>query len=965
MTNQVLQNRYQIIHRLSDKGGFGITYIAKDLQTNFNCVVKELRLQHSNHEKAKELFEREAKVLQLLGSHQQIPTFIDYFHINQQFYLVQELIEGISLSDELKQRNTLTENDVIQLLNNILDPLVFVHQNQIIHRDLKPDNLIRRTKDQKIVLIDFGAVKQIVTQMGYTPPTQIYTPGYAATEQINGNPQFSSDIYALGIIAIQALTGISPATSNQNLSDVWRSQFKSKINPKFANIIEKMIDDNWQKRYQNASEVLQLLKSLTSANTNNNQPIQCPACLTNNPGNVSHCSACGYPLQTSPTPTPTSAYHLSANTLLKQGTYKIEKILGEGGFGITYQGIYTPNNAPVAIKELWPEKSARQGNAIMWAASITPQERQQQIHKFRLEASNQQKCSHPNIPKIYECFEENNTVYIVMEFITGKSLYQILQKEGILSEARVKKYFLQVAEALKLIHQNNFLHRDIKPDNIIINQQDQAVLIDFGATKEFIAGQTREMSQTLTKGYAPLEQYSYKSKRFPATDIYALCASMYELLTGELPAEAVLRVPTDSLISPRQINPQISQLMEKIILKGMKMNVVERFQTAEELIEAFDPTILHNKAKNLVKNNQLLEAIKIYEQCLINDPNNGQINLELAIVKLHTNNNQAEINAQKAVQLLGNNATAYGILGLIKCRQQNWTEAVNYLQKAVSLAPQEVWIKANLAWALGKINQWQQAENTVNQTLQIDHNCIFALGVKSWISVNQQNWQFAVGSATKAILLSQQNPNYYHQEIQKWVYPHLILALDLVPKTNPNTQTIANKRLDEFLSQFPNHSFALGFKGWQEAKLGLYNDAISYCNQALNQPDFPLWVLINTGIIQEYLNDFQSAIQTYSRNSSQTAFTLFRLGTLTAKMGQWQQAKSYLEEAIKLKPDYAEAYHNLGWVLLNIRTPDGSIENFRQLLAVYQQAIDFYTQQNKLNFAQNIQQSFKSAGVSL
>ena len=137
-----------------------------------------------------------------------------------------------------------------------------------------------------------------------------------------------------------------------------------------------------------------------------------------------------------------------------------------------------------------------------------------------------------------------------MTFIKGKPLSKILELEGPLPPNRVKRYFLQVADALKAVHSVNLLHRDIKPANIIIDQQDRAILIDFGATREFVAGKTREMSVTLTPGYAPLEQYSYRSKRWPSTDLYALCASMYELLTGELPSPATERFGAETLIRP-------------------------------------------------------------------------------------------------------------------------------------------------------------------------------------------------------------------------------------------------------------------------------------------------------------------------------------------------------------------------------------------------------------------------------
>lgn len=307
--------------------------------------------------------------------------------------------------------------------------------------------------------------------------------------------------------------------------------------------------------------------------------ITCPYCATENPQNALACLSCGTPFSLQ-----TSGYYLSSGSFLQQGKYKIETFIGEGGFGITYRGIDLVNSRTVAIKENWPEKASRQGTTVVWPHTVTPKVKDWQLKKVATEAQYLSQCQHPNIVRVYDFFEENSTAYVVMDFITGKPLSKILEEEGPLPVNRVKRYLLQLAEALKIIHSANLLHRDIKPENILIDRQDKAILIDFGATKEFIAGQTRQMSVTLTRGYAPLEQYSYKSKRWPATDIYALCASMYELLTGQLPPEATERIQSDSLAPPGQLISGIDPVLDQVIVTGMKMRVQERWQTAEEII---------------------------------------------------------------------------------------------------------------------------------------------------------------------------------------------------------------------------------------------------------------------------------------------------------------------------------------------------------------------------------------------
>ncbi|NEO14309.1 MULTISPECIES: serine/threonine-protein kinase [unclassified Moorena] len=696
--------------------------------------------------------------------------------------------------------------------------------------------------------------------------------------------------------------------------------------------------------------------------------ITCIVCGHINTGSNNYCTSCGAALEFEDTVS-SSAYHLPAGTLLRQSHYRIEKVLGEGGFGITYQGIYLPNSAKVAIKELWPEKAARIGKTITWPPSIAPIDRQRQLHKFQLEASYLQKCPHPNIAQVYDWFEENNTAYLVMEFISGKSLYKILQQEGVLSEEKLKGYFIQVAEALKVVHSNQLLHRDIKPDNILIDHQDRAVLIDFGATKEFMAGQTREMSVTLSPGYAPLEQYSYRSKRWPATDIYALCASMYELLTGQLPAQATERAGSETLIPPRQLAAQITPQTEQVILTGMRMKVEERFQTAEELIDALKGKFVspsQRKAWGLVKQGKLAEAVQAYQQCLTNQPNHGEAAVELALVQIHLNDAQAEVAAQTAIQLQPNDGRSYGVLGLVNCRKSNWSTAVKQLQKAADLAPQEVWIQANLAWAWGKLGNWQQAESAVSKALQIDSNCTFALGLQAWIYVNQQQWKRAIRTATQALFKSKQAQSRESQQLQQWIYPYLIIALEKAVVTRQSRDV--ERRIIEFTTQVPDSAVAWGLKGWKQAVQGLWPEALANFEQASQKADVPSWVSLNQGITQEHLQNSQGAIQTYQayiQKFPSDAFALFRLGTLLGKVGQWAQARSYLEKAVQLKPDYAEAYHNLGWVLLNIRTVDGQVENFRPLLSAYRQASEFYLQQYQSELAGAIRQAFHIAGVEL
>ncbi|MBP0020062.1 MAG: protein kinase [Cyanobacteria bacterium SBLK] len=277
---------------------------------------------------------------------------------------------------------------------------------------------------------------------------------------------------------------------------------------------------------------------------------------------------------------------LPPGTRLKQQRYEIETTLGQGGFGITYRGIDRLHSLRVAIKENWPDSAVRQGTTVIWMRE-NEEKKQEQLQKFKNEAKYLSKCIHPNIVRVYDWFEENDTAYTVMSFIQGKSLWDLFLENGRFPIDRWLRYLLQVAAALQVIHGKNLLHRDIKPENILIDSRDRAILIDFGAMREYQARKTGKMTAILTPAYAPIEQYSTTGKHDPAIDIYALCASMYHLLTGYPPAEAPDRISSDRLIPPSQL-VNVDSRLEKILLIGMARDRESRFQSAGKLMECLN-----------------------------------------------------------------------------------------------------------------------------------------------------------------------------------------------------------------------------------------------------------------------------------------------------------------------------------------------------------------------------------------
>jgi len=265
---KIVCTNYKLIQCLGN-GGFGKTYLAENLQyPNSQYAVKHLTFSntHEHFPKAMELFQREANSLKNLN-HPQIPKFFDFLQEDQELYLVQEYIEGDTLSKELNGGTKFEQNEVIKLLIELLEILDFLHSKKIIHRDINPNNIIRR-KEGDFVLIDFGLVKEFVAKT--TPQssrTQFCTFGYAPEEQKSGNARFNSDIYALGITAIVALTGLQPfdIRIEQSGEDFWKD--KAEVSDQMKRVLSKMVRHNYENRYQSVQEVKKDLNTLLGSSS--------------------------------------------------------------------------------------------------------------------------------------------------------------------------------------------------------------------------------------------------------------------------------------------------------------------------------------------------------------------------------------------------------------------------------------------------------------------------------------------------------------------------------------------------------------------------------------------------------------------------------------------------------------------------------------------------------------------------
>ena len=259
----IVRQRYKITQHIGE-GGFGDTYLAIDLDFpgQRQCIVKHLSPHNPSPEIlaiAQRLFKTEAKCLSRLGEHNQIPRLYSYFEEDGQFYLVQEFIQGHNLTQEFQPGEKWTEAETVKFLLELLEILTVVHKQNTIHRDLKPDNIMRRDSDGKLVLIDFGAVKEVVTvdKKGQTNSTvAIGTSSYMPPEQAKGKPGKYSDIYAVGMLGIQALTGLKSKElpeDSESLQQLWQD-LDIKVSSNLKSALNNMVSYQYKERYQDAVE---------------------------------------------------------------------------------------------------------------------------------------------------------------------------------------------------------------------------------------------------------------------------------------------------------------------------------------------------------------------------------------------------------------------------------------------------------------------------------------------------------------------------------------------------------------------------------------------------------------------------------------------------------------------------------------------------------------------------------------
>lgn len=307
---------------------------------------------------------------------------------------------------------------------------------------------------------------------------------------------------------------------------------------------------------------------------------------------------------------PSASFHQLPPQTILNGKYLVGRVLGEGGFGITYLGWDLNLDMKVAIKEFYP--SGFVTREVTTTATVTPfsgdkgEAYLNGLDKFVGEAKSLAKFYNlPGIVSVKDFFKENGTAYIVMEYVEGITLKQYLQKEGgRLPVNKVLEWVKPLIASLSHMHAEGIIHRDISPDNLMITPRGDIKLLDFGAARDISTDGAKSLSVLLKPGYAPEEQYRTRGSQGPWTDVYALCATIYKAITGETPPESMERMHEDTLMPPTQLGIEINGARETALLKGLAIHQKNRYQNMDELYKAliaadFLQDSTHNKSESI------------------------------------------------------------------------------------------------------------------------------------------------------------------------------------------------------------------------------------------------------------------------------------------------------------------------------------------------------------------------------
>ena len=839
----IVGNRYQIIQRLG-RSKTGKAYLAKDLQAtgDSRCAVEQLDPNcHSevNWQIVKRYLLNEVAVLQRLGDHPQIPQLYDHFTEERQFYLVREYIDGDNLEQEI-ERKIFNEAETIFLLQEVLRILDFIHKTNVIHRDVQPAHLIRRNRDNSFVLINFSTIREIEATTINLQGEVIFDGSfgnwaYVAPEQKSGESHFNSDLYALGRTAVYALTGRSPQELEQTNRN-WQQQCQ--IDSKLGAILNKMMSPKVEQRYGSALEVLYDLKPLLKIG----QKVG--------------------------------------------GRYLITQYLG-GESGIeTYlaDNLRRQYQSPCSLVQI--ELPNRHGSG-----------KTRLDRRFAEELSVLERLGyHEQIPQLWDHFEENDEFYLVQEYIRGENLSQKTARRN-LSVVETIQILAGALSVLSFIHQNRVIHRNIKPSNLIVREEDsQIVLNNFGILTDIktLPSITLEQSSDFDRlNYWSPEQIA--GRPTIGSDLYALGMTAIEALTQAKPTTFV-REPTGKLLWTQNLD--LDRRLIKIIDKMVCLDLGQRYHSAEKVLSDLRKvnTLNYTNAHPSIEvktdrfGRQRLKLLPIVVGllgigCLL-----ASVEFAFPTVrpiyhwsrgqKLLPEQPQAALSAfAKAIDLKSGSWLAWSGRGDAQAQLEQYAPALDAYAEAAKLNPNSAAIWQKQGDILYRLERFTEAIAAYDRSLELQENEDF-YNRKGKALYQLEQYNRALTIQEQALEIDRLNPEYLSD------FARNLLAL---------------RQYYEALTAF-NRVQAIApsdLKLWQDKFLVL---------EALNRPQEA------DRVIREINNEYIKQV----RQQPQNARLWLAQGNFFTAADMYQKAIDSYDRAISLNPEMYEAWLAKGRVLTQL-----------------------------------------------
>ncbi len=888
----VLNRRYKITQLLG-RGAFGQTYLAEDtyLSDAVQYVVKQFRPQHTDPhtlETAKRLFDREATTLKNLPEHPQVPQFFDRFDEGGEFYLVQEFISGTNLGREMVSGEPWDESRVIRLLDDVLNALEFLHQRGVIHRDIKPANLIRRESnnrsENKIVLIDFGSVKEVSNiDADGRPPTQIATPGYSTLEQSNGILDPSNDLYALGMTAIEALTGVlARQLRDFNQRVIWHPHLQGEgCSPELKQILDRMVHPQFERRYRSATEVLRDLRPLT-------------------------------------------VVPLTGITLDER--YELVEFLGGSEYRQAYKALYlrSSSSKPCIIRRIIPDSHLGSLAQQLFAIEYT---RLRRLGEY------------PQIASQLDEFESEGDFYIVREYIEGTPLDRELASGRRQTERQVRLLLQEILQILRCFHQAGMVHGNIQPSQFIRRTSDsKLVLVGFGAVRE---PQLSPISSSQGNRYLPDAGGILHADT--STDIYAAGSIAIHALTGVYPDE--LQDPYNPKASWHNkllnLNPKLATILDKMVHPDFRL----RYQLVEDVLQKLNRSfwwrIFRIGAFGIGAGSLLLvlsvflfastRSNSVTRQCeaLAESDRLAEDQLDTALKVCET----ATLQKPKSGIL-------WNYLGDVYFRRNEWSDALRAYERAEKVEPNNPNFLADIGDTLSLLNRDREALEAYETAIELDQSNPTAWNGKGTVLIGVGDNRNALDAFDAAITLDRNDPKSHQNrglalknlgrldESRQAYEAALAIYEEQISTHSQNLDAWIGK--GEVLNQLQRH---------QEAKEA-FDEAL-----AINPNSFPAFSkqansLFFLGEYDEALEQIEKAIQhapsslTHIIWTTKGSFHTDRIREDGDKSSDYREAIEAYEEALKAKREFVPAIQGLGMVFLYQEKYREAISQFDRAIAL-------------------------------